>query len=284
MAINIHFFRKNSSEKFDYTKILDYFETLPSFKVFYTDDYVEAVCNDKEFEFEYRYLITRKSRVNRIYDLSPAYININFLLEMPVLIPSFLAKEILMLAQKVCKQFDLDIYHESFTDVKPFNVVDMLVLFEKMRAEYIDTYGLQGKIKFDSEKLGIVFKYERSIQSLVDYYNGEVTVNNCFPIVSHANNVAGICYRWTIGTPSVFPPYLDYIYVDMDGVTALLKRDDFYRVLNKYFIEIKTVLPDLFVIKGKSAKATRKEAKKISKYAIDGSTFIPLRLCDVIEE
>ena len=284
MAINIHFFRKSSLEKIDFDKVLDYFETLPNFKIYYTDEYVEAVCNDKDFEFEYRYLITRQSRVKGIYDLNPAYININFLLEMPVLIPSFLAKEILTLAQKICKQFDLDIYHESFADVKPFNVVDMLVLFEQMRAQYVEEYGMQGKIKLDGEKLGIVFKYQRSIQSLVDYYNGEVTVGSCFPMTSHVNSVSGIGYRWVLGEAAVFPPYIDYIYVENEGQTYLVKRADFYRILSKYFIEIKTFLPDLYVIKGKNAKNCKKEVKKLAKFAIDASTFVPLRLCDAIEE
>ena len=36
MAINIHFFRNNTLDKLDYEKVLEFFDELPNFEVFYT--------------------------------------------------------------------------------------------------------------------------------------------------------------------------------------------------------------------------------------------------------
>jgi hypothetical protein len=285
MAINLHFFRKNNLEKLDYAKLIEHFETLPNFKTYVTDEYVEIAYSDVEFSFNYRYLITKQSRVSRIYELNPMYTNVNFMLEMPILIPSFLAKEILTLTQKICKIFDLDIYQDSFEDVQPFNFVDLLVLFEKTRANYIEENGLKDKITFDNEKLNIICKYQRSVDSLRDYYHNQVDVKYCIPVIDEKNKVSGISYTWEVGKATVFPPYVEFIYViDEDGSKYLVNRVDFYRILNKYFIEIKTFLPDLYIIKEKQAKKAKREMKKIRKCAITEYEFKNLRLCDVIEK
>lgn len=285
MAINIHFFRKNSLEKFDYEKVLEYFETLKNFKIYYTDDSVEIVYSDEEFNFEYRYLIMKKSRVSKIYELSPMYTNINFLLEMPILIPTFLAKEILTIVQKLCKMFDLDIYNETFKDVQPFNVVDVLVLFDKMRSDYVEEFGLQGKTTCENEKLNIICKYQRSVDNLKEYYQNKVDVKYCVPVVDYVGGESGFSYEWKIGTPAVFPPYIDYIYVILeDDKKILIKREDFYHIMGKYFIEIKTFLPDLYVIKDRNAKSSRKEVKKLMKVSFVNDNFRTIRLCDVIEK
>ena len=52
--INIHFFRNSSLEKIDYAKVLDFFDNQPNFETYYTDDYVEIIHKDLEFNFNYR--------------------------------------------------------------------------------------------------------------------------------------------------------------------------------------------------------------------------------------
>lgn len=281
MAINIHFFTKD--KEFDYSKLLEYFDAQEDFDVYYTDDYVEAICSDDKFNFQYRYLITRHSRVTKIYDLNPEYVNINFLLEMPTLIPSFLAKEILINAQALCKTFGFGVYHDSFSDVINFNVVDMLDLFDNMRRQYIENYGLQGKILLEGDKLDVLFKYERSVDTIKNGLGEDVAVNNCFPVVNHVNNTTGISYRFKLGEATVIPPYIDYLYIDTEDGTFLVSKKAFEKCFGRRIDSIDGYLPDLHIIKPRNAKALKGEAKKIQRISIDGSSFIPLNLCDVIE-
>ena len=130
--MNIHFFRNSTLDKIDFNKVLEFFDTIPNFTTYYTDDEVEIEYKDKEFDFNYRYLITKKSRVSKIYKLDPMYSNINFLLELPLVIPTFLAKEVFTITQRLCKTFELGYYHDSFDDVQAFNIVDLLVFFDKL--------------------------------------------------------------------------------------------------------------------------------------------------------
>ncbi len=284
MTLNIYFFRKNSLGKIDYNKLLEYFETIPNFKTYYNADNVEMHYYDHEFEFEYVFMITKQSRVARIYDLNPMYTNINFMVEIPLLIPTFLAKEILALVQKITKLFDLEIYHDELKDVVPFSLVDSLVLFEKNRVNYLDNNIVRNKILYDSEKLNVICKYQRSIPNLIDHYNKTVAVGLVKPILDEENEKAGISYTWEFGKAAIFPPYVDYVFIKTEEETILLKREDLYRILTKYFIEIKTVLPDLYIIKDKQARKVRKEYKNLKRLQILNHQFVSLRLCDVIEK
>ncbi|MCI5939106.1 MAG: hypothetical protein SOU07_05055 [Bacilli bacterium] len=282
-TINIHFFRKSSLEKIDYGKILEFFDNLNDFETYYNDDVVEIVHKDNEFNFSYRYLITKKSHVRNISKLDPKFSNINFLLEMPLIIPSFLTKEILANIQKLCRLFDLGIYHDSFDDVKAFNVVEFLDFFEKQRSLYIQENGLQGKITFDNDKLNVICKFQRSVDNLIDYYHSEVAVNLCYPIVDKNTNESGICYDWRFGTPIIFAPYVTYInIIDEENQKMLVRKDELLNILGKYLTEITNFLPDMYILKPKQAKNCKKELKKIKKIVIE-KDYKTLRLCDVIE-
>lgn len=283
VTMNIHFFRKSTLEKIDYSKVMDYFDNLPNFETFYTEEFVEIVHKDPEFNFSYRYLITKKSRVSKIYKLDPMYSNVNFLLEMPVMIPSFLAKDILSVIQKLCRVFELGIYHDSFEDVQTFNVVGFLDFFEKQRSEFIKQNGLCGKVTFDSDKLNVICKFQRSVDSLIDYYHNEIAVNLCYPIVDVNTDESGICYDWRFGTPIIFAPYVNYInIIDEDNEKLLVRRDELMEILNKYLTEVGNSLPDLWILKANQARKCRKEMKKIRKIIIEKNYKI-LSLCDVIE-
>ena len=281
--INIHFFRNSTLEKIDYSKVLDFFDNQPNFETYYTDDYVEVIHKDPEFNFSYRFLITKKSRVSKIYKLNPMFSNVNFLLEMPIMIPSFLAKEILSTIQKLSRMFELGIYHDSFEDVKPFNVVEFLDFFEKQRALYIQENGMNGKITFDSEKLNVICKFQRSVDNLVDYYHTEVIVNQCYPILDKNTGESGICYDWRFGTPIIFAPYVTFInIIDDENEKMLVRRDELIQILDKYLDEITNFLPDMFILKAKKAKNVKREIKKIKKIEMD-KNYTVLRMCDVIE-
>jgi len=281
--INVHFFRKSSIEKIDYAKVLDFFDSQANFETYYTDDYVEIIHKDAEFNFSYRFLITKKSRVSKIYNIDPMYSNINFLIEMPIMIPSFIAKEILSTIQKLCRQFDLGIYHDSFQNVKPFNVVEFLDFFEKQRGFYIQDNGLNGKITFDADKLNIICKFQRSVDSLVDYYHNEVTVNLCYPIVDKNTGESGICYDWKFGTPIIFAPHVTYInIIDEENGKMLVRRDELLMILNKYLSSITNFLPDMHILKQKQAKKCKKEIKKIKRIVME-KDYQVLRMCDVVE-
>ncbi|HHX79180.1 MAG TPA: hypothetical protein GX695_05465 [Acholeplasmataceae bacterium] len=285
MPINLHFFRNNELEKLDYSKVFEFFDNYPAFTIFYGEDDVQIICSDDDFKFTYRYLVTKKSRVKDIYKLDPTYSNVNFMLELPVMIPNFLAKEILNITLKICKTFNLAIYHDSFKDVKDFNSVDVLMLFEKMRNQYINEFGLTGKIKYPTQKLSEICKYQRSIDSLKEMYHNQIDVLPITPIQDKKTNEFGISVIFHIGHPTIFPPNLDFVYIhDELNNIFLVKRVDFYSIIGKYLIEIDSVLPDMYILKKKQAKSSRKIINKLRKEAIEDNNFTNIRICDLIDD
>lgn len=284
MAIYIHFFRDSNLEKLDFLKVFEFFESYPNFKIYYTDEEVQIVYRDDDFKFSYRYLITKKSRVSQIYKLDPQFLNINFLLELPLLVPSFLVKEILALTQKLCKLFDLVIYNDAFDDVQPFNLADVVVLFEESRREAVAQYGLQDKLPFEKNKLDEVCRYQRSISSLREYYNHEYEVNLVEPILDKITNEYGISVTWNVGKPMVFPPHLSYVYVkEEQNIPFLVRRKDFMSIMRKHLVEVDDFLPDMYILRPKQAKASRKAVNRLRKVAIIDKNFKLVRLANLID-
>ncbi len=286
MPINLHFFRDNSLDKLDFARVFDFFDQLGYFEIFYTEDDVQIIAKDEDFRFSYRYLITKKSLVKDIYKLNPKYSNVNFMIELPIMIPSYLAKEIFAIISKLCRSFDLAIYHDSFKDVQEFNIVDLDNLFNSMRQKYIEDYGYGNKRPYDSKKLSEICKYQRSIEQLATFYEGrKITVPKVQAIEDSITKDFGISCMFRAGEATIFPPHLDYIYVhDELNNVILVPRANFFSVMGKYLIEIEAVLPDMYILREKQARSSRKVASKLRKFAIDHINYTNLRLCDLIDE
>ena len=285
MAINIHFFRNNTLDKLDFGKVLEFFDELPNFEIYYTANDVEIVYTDKEFQFSYSYLITKVSQVRQIYKLNPAFVNVNFLLQLPILVPEYVVKEILTVTQRLCKLFELEVFNDAFEDVKPFNLMDIIMLFKAARRAYIEENGVEGKILFDTDKLNSICKYQRSIDNICEWYHHEVQVDYCEPVIDRKTGEYGICCVWNIGIPTVFPPYFDYVKIkDEDDQEFMVRRKDFFTFVEKFLSEMANFLPDMYVMKTKAAHKSRSTVGKLKKFAILDQTFVPVRICDLIDD
>lgn len=284
MPINIHFFRTGTQGRINYQEVLDYFQDLPNFEILYDNDEVDIIYTDDEFGFQYEYKITKVSQVKAIYKLNPAYLNINFMLCLPLLIPGFAVREILELTQKMAKTFDLSIYHESFDDVKPFSLADLHSLCECSQRAYLEENGPGDKVLYDFEKLNVICKYQRMNENLYESFHEEVQVNLCTPIIDRRANEFGICTEWNIGIPTLFAPYFDYVNVkDEEGVEFKIRREDFMKYMDKYLVKLDVILPDLYVLKPKQAKASKSVVNKLRRCQIEDCDFAALRISDLLD-
>ena len=80
------------------------------------------------------------------------------------LIPAFAAKEILTFAQKLAKLFDLQVYHESYDDVKQFNIADLYSVFSNAQRAYLS----ENTVKEYYYDLRMFFKYIHAIANDLD--------------------------------------------------------------------------------------------------------------------
>lgn len=285
MTINIHFFRNTQNGRIDYAELLKYFQDQPNFEIEYDDKEVNIIYSDHEFGFKYMYQITKISKVKGVYKLDPAFLNINFMLCLPLLIPSFATKEILGFALKLTKVFDLQVYYDTFVDVKPFNIADIYSLFSNEQRKYLETNTPADKVFFDSDKLNTICKYQRNIENINESYHFEVSVNLCKPIYDRQNKEFGICTVWNSGIPTLLAPYFDYVDVkDENGESFLVRRSDFIKLMDKYLTKVEDSFPDMYLIKAKAAKASRGMASKLRKYAIIDQNFEILPICNILDK
>ena len=203
---------------------------------------------------------------------------------LPLLIPGFAVREILELTQKMAKTFDLSIYHESFDDVKPFSLADLHSLCECSQRAYLEENGPGDKVLYDFEKLNVICKYQRMNENLYESFHEEVQVNLCTPIIDRRANEFGICTEWNIGIPTLFAPYFDYVNVkDEEGVEFKIRREDFMKYMDKYLVKLDVILPDLYVLKPKQAKASKSVVNKLRRCQIEDCDFSTLRISDLLD-
>jgi len=285
MAINIHFFQDRNIERMDPVKLFAYFDELENFKVFYTDEYVEITSRDKAFGLSYSYYLTKRSKVHDIFRLNSNYVNVNFLLVMPVLIPSFLAKEILKETQKICKIFELEVYFDGVKDIEPFNMATIYNFFETTRNRQIEDEKPVDKYFIEHEKLNEICKYQQMVPSLNEYYRDEVDIRHYIAVLNKKTGLIGMSIGWVVGSPMIFPPNLSYVHLmEKDNLTVVVPSKDLFRKLDKYLVEVKNFLPDMHLLKGRYALKTKPLARKLRKEAITEENFQVIRICDIIDQ
>lgn len=284
MPMNIHFFSNTQTGRINYQELLDFFQEQPGFEIFYDNEQVDIICSDDEFGFQYQYKITKVSQVVGIYKLNAAYLNINFMLCLPILIPAYAVKEILGSAQKLVKQFDLAVYVDTYDDVKPFNVHDLFSEFVATQKKYLEENKPEGKHFVDGDKLTAICKYERTIDNLKECFHGEIEVNHCKALYNKENDEFGICTYWYLGKPTAFVPYFNYVSINDEDGEFKVRRNDFFKFMERYIQKIDSYLPDLYILKKKPEKASHSVIGKLKKLAITDATFEEVKIADLIDK
>jgi hypothetical protein len=285
MAITIHFFRNRSLKRIEYDKLIEFFTEQPTFRRYDADDYVELLNHDENFELSYRFLITKRSRVNSIYNLSPDYVNINFLLEFPTLIPSFVAREILKLTQEMCKIFELETYYNGIQNIEPFNMVKLINYFEGERKLSLEKTKPGEKYFLDKDKLSTICKYQQSVGELREIYKDEYKVNRYLVLANPSTGEVALSVSWELGTPIVLPPFITHIHLEEENnLPAMIPAEHFRKFMGKYLVEVKEFLPDIYLLKKRAANKARTYNRKLRKETIPSNMFKVIRLSDLLEE
>lgn len=285
MTVNIYFFRSAQKGRIEFEELVKYFIETPNFEISYTDTELNICYNDTELGFKYQYKKTKVSQLEDIWKLDPGYLNLNLILCLPILIPSFAAKEILTFAQKLAKLFDFQVYHESYDDVKQFNIADLYSVFSNAQRKYLNENEVKDKVFYDANKLSTICKYQRSLYSYEETFQHEVEVHPCKPIIDRANSEFGICSQWNFGIATLFVPHFDFVSVkEESGEGFYIRRADFMKVMDKYLTKLDNDLSDMYYIKPKAAKSSRGLIGRLRRYAIVDQVFVELPICDLLDK
>ena len=283
----IHFF-KNRNERLDYEELIDnYFSTIDNVQIDSDDNECRININMPDFNFSYRYLITKRSHVSSIYKLNYDYINVNMLIEIPLNIPQFLIRSILQQVDEMCKRFSFAIYYDQLDNIREFRMFEVLQSILKERTKYLNEHPEIVSYKIPESKLNIVCIYQKLLPSLPQIVKCDMMANPYIVMVDKTTGKVELSINWRVGEPMVFPPELSYVHIEEEeNLVNVVPVSIFMKYIGHFMYEIKDSASEikmLFLNEKSSAKA-RKYLKRIRKFMISSSQFDVVKLINLIEE
>ena len=280
----LHFFKEKKRD-FDYERLLSFFEEVPETTV--SED------QSKEFRILYRhpilkskadFVISQKSTIKELYKLDPQYLDVNFRLEIPLLMPNFSVNIIFKIVKDLCKEFNFYCYHDLFEDVLPFRLEVVMRVYEISKQHFKEKFGylLDGYYYCPEAKLNECLKYVNEQYDLHRYYKEQnVIVPNYFVSIGE-NDKVHFTMEWKEGTRVVFPPHIDYIYYRFGLDTKTLPYDEVMAKIEKFTENVPGFIENTKVISLKRMKKIDKIIKK-SKFTQVKTTLTRIELDKVID-
>ncbi len=286
MSISVHFFKNRSLERIDYEELINYFDELEECQITVNEDNVEIVYYDDIFDFSYRFLITKRSQVKSIYNLNADFFNINLLVEIPVLLPSFVTKSILVFVMDLCRTFELEIYYEGLQNIQPFDMTGLMMFLKTEREYYIEEHPEEEVYYVNRDKLMHVCNYQQMMPYLPSKIKDDAVINPYIVMLDNDYKEIAFSVLWRAGTPMVFPPELDYVHVEEDGIVSIIPAPIFFKYCHKYMYELYDYMPGaaLLLLCGRNVNRAKKVVKKLRKDSIPHTLFDEKSIINLIEK
>lgn len=261
---NVHFF-KEKKRHVDVEVLIDFFENIEGFTIEMDDSSVRFLYTHTHLPFQALFKITPKSQVPDIYRLNPRFLDVNFHMEMPILTPNYMAKNVFDIIKKICHQFDLNIYNEMFEDVLPFKMELLEKVFKMLKNAYIEKNPvlLNDYFILPTEKLTVVHRYLDDLVELQKYYKELNTYVPKYHFLSDEGHELKIGIEWLEHTLTVFPPHIDYVFYRMNGEIKVLFSEEVLSTLNRYLMDVPGFIRGTKVIEKKWLRKAHKIMRKM---------------------
>lgn len=270
---NIHFF-KEKSRKIDIDQIIAFFEEIEGITIEMDDKSVRFNYLHPRLQYEARFLITPKSQVPDIYRLSPKFLDLNFHLEMVILTPDYVAKQLFDIVKKICEKFDFHIYNEMFEDVLPFKIDVVNKVFNMLKGAYIEKNPviLADYHLLPKEKLNSILRYLDDQVELQNYYKELETYVPKYHFLTTEKKELVIGIEWKEHSLTVFPPYLDYLFYRVGNEIKIVAYDEAFPLIEKLLLDVPGFIKETKVLPKKTASKVFKIMKK-TKFSMIDHTF-----------
>lgn len=282
----LHFFKEKKRD-FDYERLLSFFEDVAETSV------PDNMDQSNEFRIEYRhpvlkskadFIISRKTAVKEIYKLDPQYLDVNFRLEVPLLMSNFSANMIFQIVKDLSKEFNFYCYNELFEDVLPFRLEVIMRVYEISKQHFKDKFGylLDGYYYYPEQKLNDCLKYINEQYDLHRYYKEQNVIVPNYHVVVDDTDKVHFTMEWKENTRVVFPPHIDYIYYRYGLDTKILPFDEVMAKIAKFTENVPGFIENTKVIEAKKGKKIDKLLKK-TKFTTIKSTLMRIDLERVVD-
>lgn len=284
----IHFFRNRKIERLDYAVLIDeYFDKIENSKISSNDDEVEVLIPFLHFDTSYKFLITKRSRVTSIYRLNPDFVSLYLLCEVSDTLPDFLYKQVLKQIADLCEKFQFEIYHDGLDNIVPFNMFNELKYMNNVKEHYYDTHTDIVKHTLPQSELNDICTYQYFIDKIPELVQSSVICNPYIVLRNVLTSKIELAMKWVVGTPMIFPEYLDYICMEEEGsLLTLVSKMDFFKHTGKLLYDVKndSLAISFSYMNEKMASKQKKLVKKLRKNSIPLNNFETLSIVSLTEE
>ena len=267
---NVHFF-KEKSRHIDVEVMIDFFENIASVQVDMDDKSVRFLYTHPQLPYQALFQITPKSQVPDIYRLNPRFLDVNFHVEMPILTPNYMARNIFDVIKMICDKFGFSIYNEMFEDVLPFKMELLDKVFHMLKDAYVEKNPvlLNDYFVLPTDKLTAIFRYLDDIVELQKYYKELDTYVPRYHFLSVETHQLIIGIEWNEQTLTVFPPFIDYIFYRTNGEIKVLMAEEVLKGLNKFVDDVPGFIRGTKVLTKKWLHKAHKVMKKTKFSKVD---------------
>ncbi len=280
---NIYFFKKKS-RKIDLEQLVSFFEQIEGFKIQMDDESVRFNYLHPKLHYEASFIITPKSKVPDIYRLSPKFLDLNFRLQVALLTPDFVAKQLFEIVKKICDTFGFHIYNEMFEDVLLYKQEVVVKVFHMLKEAYIKkNHVIMDKYHFvDKIKLHDVFRYLDDQYELQEYYKELQTYVPRYHFLTNDKKELVLGMEWKENTLTVFPPYIDYLFYRQGDQIKVVSYREATPLLEKYLEDVPGFIKGARVVTKTNLKKVKRIMKK-TKFLETNHTFAKTNLKQLMD-
>ena len=252
---NIHFF-KEKTRKIDLEELISFFEKIEGIHVEMDERSVRFKYTHPRLQYDALFIITPKSQVPDIYRLNPRFLDLNFHLEMNILTPEYVAKQLFDIVKRVCDTYGFAIYNEMFEDVLLYKIDVVLKVYQMLKEAYIkkNPMLLSEHHQLPKDEVSSILRYLDDLNELQNYYKDLETYVPKYHFLTTEQKKLVLGIEWKEHTLTVFPPYLDYVFYRVGNEIRVIDYQELHPIIDKFLLDVPGFIKGTKVMHKKQAK------------------------------
>jgi hypothetical protein len=269
---NVHFFKEKDKD-IDFDQIRMFFDRIEGFSESFDDVAARFEYTHPRLGYQSAFVVTPKTQVPDIYRLSPKYLDVNFHLEMPILTPDYVAKQVFEIVRRIAETFSLHIYNQMFEDVLPYRQNVLMKVFQMVKEAYIGKNPLLLKDYhvLPKDKLAQILRYLDDQLELQKYYKDLDTTVPRYHFLNHDQKLM-IGIEWKDQTLTLFPPQIDVIFYRINDEIRVIPYEPAQKLMEKHLEDVPGFIKGTKVVPKNNARKVFKIMRK-SAFDIIGQTY-----------
>jgi len=258
----LHFFKEQTRE-IDLRATISFFESIEGFEIESDNKSMRFMYKDPRLGFEAQFLIMPKSQVKDIYRLNPKFLDINFQLELSLLLPNYFVEKMIDIVKRLTERFDYFVYHETFENVLNFRRDLILKVYSLLKERHIELNPklLNEYVLVETSKLSSILRYIEDNLDLQKFYQQSNTYVPHYHFLLNNENQLKLAFEWRYDSLTVLPPNIDYIFLNRGNDMSIVKYDEFYDQAKRYLENVPGAIKNTKVFDQKHLRKINKILK-----------------------